>query len=152
MQNIRIKGMKTSPDLDRKIRLTNGAIIIQREDDVVIGVFMVVSFRDNKNKYPGDSTTGYCTLIDLDTGRIAFEERCSRQTTERRVLRHLTFAKITPSYPYKQKITYDDSKFRHMRIDVYANGNYTFNLELGTAYTDADGTAYTDVDNDIYIE
>ena len=144
MQNIKIKGMKTSPNLDRKIRLTNGAIIIQREDDIVIGVYMVVSFRDNKNKYPDDSTTGYCTLIDLDTGKIAFEERCSRQTTERRVLRHLTFAKITSSYPYKQRTTYDDNKFRHMRIDVYANGNYTFNLELGEAYTDSDDEIYVE--------
>lgn len=142
MQNIKIKGMKTSPNFDRKIRLTNGSIIIQKENDIVIGVYMVISFRDNKNKYSGDSTTGYCTLLNLDSGKIAFEERCSRYTTERRVLRHLTFAKTTTGYPYKPRITYDDSKFRHMRLDIYNQGNYMFNLELGETYTDSDDEVY----------
>ena len=148
MQNIKIKGMKTSPDLDRKIRLTNGSIIIQKENDIVIGVYMVISFRDNKNRYAGDSTTGYCTLINLDTGKIAFEERCSRCTTERRVLRHLTFAKTTTfgGYPHKQRITYDDSKFRHMRLDIYNQGNYMFNLELGESSRELNDEIYDEND------
>lgn len=155
MQNIKIKGMKTSPNFDRKIRLTNGSIIIQKENDIVIGVYMVISFRDNKNKYSGDSTTGYCTLLNLDSGKIAFEERCSRYTTERRVLRHLTFAKTTTGYPHKPRITYDDSKFCHMRLDIYNQGNYMFNLELGETCTDSDeelGETYTDSDDEVYIE
>lgn len=148
MQNIKIKGMKTSPDLDRKIRLTNGSIIIQKENDIVIGVYMVISFRDNKNRYSGESTTGYCTLLNLDTGKIAFEERCSRCTTERRVLRHLTFAKTTTfgGYPHKQRITYDDSKFRHMRLDIYNQGNYMFNLELGESSKELNDEIYDEND------
>lgn len=146
MQNIKIKGMKTSPNFDRKIRLTNGSIIIQKENDIVIGVYMVISFRDNKNRYSGDSTTGYCTLINLDTGKIAFEERCSRCTTERRVLRHLTFAKTTTGYPHKQRITYDDSKFRHMRLDIYNQGNYMFNLELGESSRELNDEIYDEND------
>lgn len=155
MQNIKIKGMKTSPNFDRKIRLTNGSIIIQKENDIVIGVYMVISFRDNKNRYSGDSTTGYCTLLNLDSGKIAFEERCSRYTTERRVLRHLTFAKTTTGYPHKPRITYDDNKFIHMRLDIYNQGNYMFNLELGETCTDSDeelGETYTDSDDEVYIE
>ena len=148
MQNIKIKGMKTSPNLDRKIRLTNGSIIIQKENDIVIGVYMVISFRDNKNRYSGESTTGYCTLLNLDSGKMAFEERCSRCTTERRVLRHLTFAKTTTfgGYPHKQRITYDDSKFRHMRLDIYNQGNYMFNLELGESSRELNDEIYDEND------
>ena len=90
MNNISIKGICECADLDRKVNLGNGSIVIQKEKDQVIGVYLVVSFRDNKNKYNGSSTTSYCTLVNLDNGQIAFEERCSRAPTERRVLRHLT--------------------------------------------------------------
>ena len=93
---------------------------------------MVVSFRDNKNKYNGSSTTSYCTLVNLDNGQIAFEERCSRATTERRVLRHLTRAAY--SYPYNPDSHEQDYKFQNMRIQVYPCGNYKVNLELGEEY------------------
>ena len=92
----------------------------------------MVSFRDNKNKYGNDSTNSYCTLINLDNGQFAFEERCSRATTERRVLRHLTRAGFT--YPYDPNSREQDSKFYNMRVQVYNNGNYKVNLELGDEY------------------
>ena len=57
MKNISIKGVCNCVDLDRNIKLTNGAIIIQKENDNVIGVYLVTSFRDNKNKYGGDNTS-----------------------------------------------------------------------------------------------
>lgn len=50
---------------------------------------MVISFRDNKNRYNGDPTANHCTLLNLDNGIYPFEERCSRKTTVRRVLNHL---------------------------------------------------------------
>lgn len=132
MNNISIKGICECVDLDRNIKLTNGSIVIQKENDKVVGVYLVVSFRDNKNKYGNDSTNSYCTLINLDNGQFAFEERCSRATTERRVLRHLTRAGFT--YPYDPNSREQDSKFYNMRVQVYNNGNYKVNLELGDEY------------------
>lgn len=129
MNNISIKGICECADLDRKINLPNGAIIIQKEKDKVIGVYLVVSFRDNKNKYGNDSTTSYCSLVNLDNGQFAFEERCSRATTERRILRHLTRAGY--SCPYNPNSRDQDYKFQNMRVQVYYNGNYKVNLELG---------------------
>lgn len=132
MNNISIKGICECVDLDRNIKLTNGSIVIQKENDKVVGVYLVVSFRDNKNKYGNDSTNSYCTLINLDNGQFEFEERCSRATTERRVLRHLTRAGFT--YPYDPNSREQDSKFYNMRVQVYNNGNYKVNLELGDEY------------------
>lgn len=132
MQNISIKGVCDCVDLDRNIKLTNGAVVVQKENNNVIGVYLVISFRDNKNKYCGDSTSTYCSLVNLDNGQLAFEERCSRATTERRVLRHLTRAGF--SYPYNPNSHEQDSKFYNMRVQVYNNGNYKMNLELGDEY------------------
>ena len=129
MNNISIKGVCECADLDRKINLSNGAIVIQKDREQVIGVYLVISFRDNKNKYGNDSTTSYCTLVNLDNGQLAFEERCSRATTERRVLRHLTRSGY--SYPYNPNSHDQDFKFQNMRVQVYCNGNYKVNLELG---------------------
>ena len=132
MNNISIKGVCECVDLDRNIKLTNGSIVIQKENDKVVGVYLVVSFRDNKNKYGNDSTSSYCTLINLDNGQFAFEERYSRATTDRRVLRHLTRAGFT--YPYDPNAREQDSKFYNMWFQVYNNGNYKVNLELGDEY------------------
>lgn len=132
MNNISIKNICKCADLDRKINLSNGAIVIQKDREQVIGVYLVISFRDNKNKYGNDSTTSYCTLVNLDNGQIAFEERCSRTTTERRVLRHLTRAGY--SYPYNPDSHEQDSKFSNMRVQIYSNGNYKVNLELREEY------------------
>ncbi len=129
MRNISIKGVCECADLDRKVNLSNGSIVVQKEKDQVIGVYLVVSFRDNKNKYGGADTSSYCTLVNLDSGQMAFEERCSRATTERRVLRHLT--KAGYSMPYDPNSREQDYKFQNMRIQVYQNGNYKINLELG---------------------
>ena len=60
-----------------------------KKKENVVGIYMVVSFRDNKNKYNGSNTTSYCSLVNLDNGSLAFEERCSRSTTVRRVLNHI---------------------------------------------------------------
>lgn len=132
MQNISIKGVCDCVDLDRNIKLTNGAVVVQKENNNAIGVYLVISFRDNKNKYGGDTTSIYCSLVNLDNGQLAFEERCSRATTERRVLRHLTRAGF--SYPYNPNSHEQDSKFYNMRVQVYNNGNYKMNLELGDEY------------------
>lgn len=129
MKNISIKGVCECADLDRKINLSNGSIIVQKEKEQVIGVYLVIPFRDNKNKYGGDNTGTHCSLVNLDNGQLVFEERCSRATTERRVLRHLTRSGYT--YPYNPNSRDQDDKFSDMRVQVYQNGNYKVNLELG---------------------
>lgn len=90
MNNITIKNVFECADLDRKVNLKNGSIVVQKENGKIIGVYMVVSFRDHKNKYDDSNVFEYCSLFDFDSGSLVFEERCSRATTERRVLRHLT--------------------------------------------------------------
>lgn len=128
MNNVSIKDVCECNDLDRKVDLRDGSLIIQKKNETVISVHMVIPFRDNKNKYSGDQTSNYCTLVNIDTGKIAFEERCSRKTTERRILRHLTRAGF--SYPYDPDSTDQDYKFSDMSVQVYKNGNYKVNLEL----------------------
>ena len=81
MNNISIKGVCECADLDRKVNLSNGSIVIQKEKDQVIGVYLVVSFRDNKNKYNGSDTSSYCTLVNLDSGQILTFERYGNQNS-----------------------------------------------------------------------
>lgn len=128
MKNISIKNIQEQPNLDRKIALRNGSVVIHKKKGQVIGVYLVISFRDNKNRYQG-CTTHHCTLVDMDTGQLAFEERCSRRTTERRVLRHLLRAGY--SQPYNPDSCEQDYLFEGMEVHVYPNGNYKINLELG---------------------
>lgn len=85
MNNVFIKGQIPDLNLDRKLNLHNGSLIIVKQRDTITAIYMVVSFRDNKNKYNGSNTTSYCSLVNLDNGSLAFEERCSRSTTVRRV-------------------------------------------------------------------
>ena len=89
MKNITINGINERVDLERAISLNNGALVLKKHDGKIVDVFMVVSFRENKNRYNGADTTKYCTLVNLDNGVFPFEERCSRKTTVRRVLSHL---------------------------------------------------------------
>lgn len=128
MNNVSIKGVCECADLDRKINLQNGSIVIQKEKDQVIGAYMVVSFRDHKGRYGNGNTASYCHLIDMDSGQLAFEEHCSRATTERRLLRHLTHAGFT--MPYDPNSRDQDHKFANMRIQVYTVGNYKMELDL----------------------
>ena len=39
---------KDNLNLDRKIKLNNGAIVIQKENGEEVGAYLVVSFRDGK--------------------------------------------------------------------------------------------------------
>lgn len=129
MNNISIKGVCDCNDLDRKITLQDGTLVVQKENENVLGVFLVIPFRDNKNKYGNQQTSTYCSIIDLDTGKLKFEERCSRSTTERRLLRHLTRSGF--SYPYEPDSHEQDKNFKDMRVQVYRNGNYKLDIDLG---------------------
>lgn len=131
MNNVSIKSHLQITNLERKLNLHNGSIVVIRnrnKDDFVEGVYFVVSFRDNKGQYGGSNTTQYCTLLNLDTGKFAFEERCSRNTTVRRVLRHLLRCSYT--VPYNPNSTDDDYHLCQYDVDVYENGKYKIELVI----------------------
>ena len=127
MNNIFVRSEKTSINLDRKLNLANGSLVIVKNRNIIENIYMVISFRDNKNRYNG-YTSGYCSLIDLDDGQLAFEERCSRSTTVRRVLNHIL--RLGYKMPYNPNSNDNDSKMRDYDIDVYSNGAYKIEIEL----------------------
>ena len=121
MQNVTINNQKCGIDHEAKISLTNGSLVIHRNRlGDVLGAYLVTSFRDGKGRYNGDQTTTYCSLIDLDNGKIAFEERCSRATTIKRVLSHLNRA----DYYGEQAVK--DGQY----IEVYAMGEFKIDLQF----------------------
>ena len=89
MKNITINGQKKTAQLEKELSLKNGSLVLLKHTEKIVSVYMVASFRDNKNRYKGADTAPYCTLVNLDTGGYAFEEPCSRKTTVRRVLNHI---------------------------------------------------------------
>ena len=127
MKNISINGKKSGVDLERAIELNNGSLVILKNDNGIDSVYMVVSFRDNKNRYNGERTDKYCTLLNLDDGKYAFEERCSRKTTVRRVLNHL-FNFGGNDYSYNLSIPIE--RYGSFDIEVYRSGNYTIDISI----------------------
>jgi hypothetical protein len=77
------------------IRLDNGDIItVEYSDDHKVLVLMVTSFRypigvRPQNIDPKIYQGSYCSLLNLETGFLMFDERCSRHTTIERVCNHL---------------------------------------------------------------
>ena len=128
MNNVYIKGITNFADLNRKVNLHNGSLIILKFNEEVRGIYYVVSFRDNKNKYNGCNTTNYCSIVDLDTGKFVFEERCSRNTTVRRVINHLL--RLGYTQPYSPDAMNNDSQMWGYDIDVYEVGKYKIGVEL----------------------
>lgn len=128
MNNVFIKGQIPDLNLDRKLNLHNGSLIIVKQRDTITGIYMVVSFRDNKNKYNGSNTTSYYSLVNLDNGSLAFEERCSRSTTVRRVLNHVL--RLGFSMPYNPNSKENDNQMKDYDIDYYGNGAYKLEVDL----------------------
>lgn len=125
MNNISINGVKKLDILEKEISLENGALVLQKNNGEIVNVFMVVSFRDHKNRYNGDPTKKYCSLVNLDNGYFPFEERCSRKTTVRRVLNHLLRLgccdyNYNASIPVKEYGNYD--------IEVLHGGGYKLDI------------------------
>ena len=128
MNNVFIKGQIPDLNLDRKLNLHNGSLIIVKQRDTITGIYMVVSFRDNKNKYNGSNTTSYCSLVNLDNCSLAFEELCSRSTTVRRVLNHVL--RLGFSMPYNPNSKENDNQMKDYDIDYYGNGAYKLEVDL----------------------
>lgn len=116
MKNITIKNQKEYEE-DRKIKLVNGSLVLGYDEyNKVVASYMVTYFRNNNKKENWERTDTYCTFINLDNGKIAFEEPCSRFTTENRILSHVT-------YEHCNKYV------KHLK--VFKNGNYGLDISLG---------------------
>lgn len=126
MKHITINGRNEAKRLEKPVHLHNGDLVLVKRDKVE-RVLMVTSFRDGKNQYNGAKTGDYCSLIDLDTGCIAFEERCSRDTTVRRVLNHL-FDLGTRSYAYNQAIPLE--AYGALDIECISNKEYSLDIMI----------------------
>lgn len=90
MNHIKIKN-ETKVSASMPISLKNGNIVLHfNRFEKIVNCYMVISFRDVDGHYKGEfNRCSYCSLLNLDTGCIEFEERCSRNTTVQRVLSHL---------------------------------------------------------------
>jgi hypothetical protein len=125
MKHITINGQKMKNWLDRDLSLHNGDLVLSKRGGVE-KAYMVISFRDHKNCYKGDKTNTYCTLLDLDTGYFAFEERCSRTTTVRRVLSHLL--RLRDKFSYGDAIP--DDAYGNWDVDIVSPGEYSIDITI----------------------
>ena len=118
MKNVTINGNKYEVRGEKPVRLNNGSLVVHYDNrGAVLGAYIVTSYR-GLNQQGG--TTHYCSFVDLDTGYLKFEERCSRNTTMVRVLSHLNHG----DYSGKQALA--DGQY----IEVYASGDYKIDLSF----------------------
>lgn len=124
LQNITLNQKEYKTVDNPGVRLNNGCLIVHYMNGQPAGVYLVTSFRDQKGslRTKGLCTTSYCTLINLDTGKIAFEEQCSRNTTMGRILAHLNRTYDQGSGPLSEG----------QRLEVYPNGKYTCDIKYDT--------------------
>ena len=124
MQNVTINNQKCGIDHEAKISLTNGSLVIHRNRlGDVLGAYLVTSFRYNRGVTTDkakEATQSYCSLINLDTGYLAFDERASRSTTIKRVLSHLNKGDYYAEQAVKEG----------QYIEVYYSGEYKIDLQF----------------------
>ena len=124
MQNVTINNKKCGIDSETKLSLTNGALVIHRNRlGDVLGAYLVTSFRYNRGvttEKAKEATQSYCSLVNLDTGYLEFEERASRNTTIQRVLSHLNKG----DYYGKQAVK------EGQYVEVYYSGEYKIDLQF----------------------
>ena len=116
------KPKQNIPDGNTAIDLRNGSIVLHfsKNRKELLGSYLVTSFRDDKQKYTGQCTTSYCSLINLETGYLKFEERCSRNTTMARVISHLSPGDYMGA----------DAIKRGEFIEVYRRDKFTLDLSF----------------------
>lgn len=117
MNHITIKN-DTQVSASTPISLKNGNIVLHfNRFGKIANCYMVISFRDVDGHYKGEfNCCAYCSLLNLDTGYIEFEERCSRDTTVQRVLSHL----------YQGKNAAQEGQY----VKVYTHEEYNIQLTL----------------------
>lgn len=124
MQNVMINSKKYGVDGEAPIKLNNGSLVLHYNKNAdVLGAYIVTSYRDQSGycKHNGKETAQYCSLVDLDTGYLKFEERCSRNTTVGRVLAHLV-----PNGDFQGKNAVKEGQY----IEVYHVGEYKIDLKI----------------------
>lgn len=127
MKNITINGQKKTTQLEKELYLRNGALVLLKNNGVIDRVYMVVSFRDNKDRYKGDNTAPYCSLANLDDGTYAFEERCSRKTTVRRVLNHIL---DLGNQSYSHNLSIPVERYGLHDVEVKYSGEFTIDISI----------------------
>ena len=121
MNNVIIDNRKMKVDGEKSLQLNNGSLVLTYNAmNEVLDAYIVTSFRDNNNRYNGAPTPTYCSLVNLDTGYLAFEERCSRKTTINRVLSHLTAECFDGNHLTS----------RGYYVEVYPKGDYKTIIQL----------------------
>lgn len=114
------------PEYDREMKLLSGDIIIFKDaNNKVLKTYFVIPFRNSTNNPSWEETHKYCSLINLESGFIAFDEPCSRKTTELRILSHLCGCCDNPG---KSNYSYDYSKIAGRSIEKYSD--YEIHLKL----------------------
>lgn len=96
------------------VKLNNGdVVLVKSTNSDEVCAFIVTSFRYSTrvtSQYD-DNTSNYCSLINLKTGYIQFDERCSRNTTIKRVCNHLNES--------KNHLMVDESTFKLLKKDQF---------------------------------
>lgn len=119
MNNVTINKQKYGVSGETPVKLNNGGLVLHYNKlGDVMGVYIVTSFRDSTGKYKDEQTSTYCSLVNFDTGYIAFEERCSRNTTIQRVLSHLNRGDYYGGRAVKEG----------QYIKVYKSGDYSIDI------------------------
>lgn len=119
MKNVTVSFKDTKNTGETPVDLRNGSIVLWAKAGVTLGIYLVTSFRSN-NSTPNKENAPYCSLVNLDTGYLSFEERCSRKTTVKRVLSHLR----TGDFGGETAIKMGEY------IEVYPQGSYDMEIRL----------------------
>lgn len=119
MNNVTVNKQRYGVKGDTPVKLNNGGLVLHYNKlGGVLGAYIITSFRDSGSCTEGKSTSTYCSLVNLDTGYIQFEERCSRNTTVKRVMSHLTKGEYYSEQSIKEG----------QYIEVYLPGSYSIDI------------------------
>jgi hypothetical protein len=125
MENVTIKG-KPVVDSNHVMRLNNGDLLLWCDSSGnVKATYLVVSFRKQGHDSYCFSTAHHCSLLDLDDGTLAFDEKCSRSTTINRILCHLNRGSYNGGTSHL-----DYANPYNQRLLQYKHGNFKIEIEL----------------------
>jgi hypothetical protein len=124
MNNVIINGFESNT-VEYPVKLNNGDLLLWMDaNSKVTEAFLITSYRNNKDNPYWKTTSTYCSFISLDNGTIFFEEPCSRNTTNLRVLSHLNRWQSH----YGNSIQFKNTAGEQLK--VIRRGNYNFNINI----------------------
>lgn len=85
MKNVVVE-RESKVDLNKKLHLNNGSLVILKKGQVISEIYYVIPFSNLT------SDGRYCALMNLDSGEVDFRFKCSRLTSVGSVIRHITSA------------------------------------------------------------